>query len=51
MNATRFLRLADVDVRGRRVFIRSDLNVPQADGGQITTTHGSVHPCPRSWTR
>ena len=25
----RFLRLADVDVAGKRVFIRSDLNVPQ----------------------
>ena len=27
-----FLRLADVDVRGKRVFIRADLNVPQDDG-------------------
>src|SRR6476469_826053 len=36
MKATRFLRRADVDVHGKRVFIRSDLNVPQDDSGQIT---------------
>ncbi len=30
------LRLSDVDVRGRRVFIRADLNVPQDDSGAIT---------------
>ena len=30
------VRLADVDVRGKRVFIRSDLNVPQDDSGAIT---------------
>src|ERR1700752_1110014 len=30
------VRLADVDVRGRRVFIRADLNVPQDDAGAIT---------------
>ncbi|MBS0319671.1 MAG: phosphoglycerate kinase [Proteobacteria bacterium] len=29
-------RLADVDVRGKRVFIRADLNVPQDDAGAIT---------------
>ena len=29
-------RLADVDVRGKRVFIRADLNVPQDDSGAIT---------------
>jgi len=29
-------RLADVDVKNRRVFIRADLNVPQDDGGAIT---------------
>jgi phosphoglycerate kinase len=32
----RVLRLADVDVRGKRVLIRSDLNVPQDDAGAIT---------------
>ena len=32
----RILRLADVDVRGKRVFIRADLNVPQDDAGRIT---------------
>jgi phosphoglycerate kinase len=30
------LRLSDVDVRGKRVFIRADLNVPQDDAGRIT---------------
>ena len=30
------LRLSDVDVHGKRVFIRSDLNVPQDDAGRIT---------------
>jgi phosphoglycerate kinase len=28
-------RLSDVDVRGKRVFIRADLNVPQDDAGNI----------------
>ena len=32
----RFLRLADVDVAGKRVLIRSDLNVPQDERGAIT---------------
>ena len=32
----RFRRLADTDVRGKRVFIRADLNVPQDDRGAIT---------------
>ncbi len=31
-----FKRLADIDVRGKRVFIRADLNVPQDDAGTIT---------------
>ena len=30
------LRLSDIDVRGKRVFIRADLNVPQDDSGRIT---------------
>jgi len=30
------VRLADIDVRGKRVFIRADLNVPQDDTGAIT---------------
>ena len=30
------LRLTDLDVRGKRVFIRSDLNVPQDDNGAIS---------------
>jgi len=33
---TRFRRLADVDVAGKRVFIRADLNVPQDDAGRVT---------------
>jgi phosphoglycerate kinase len=36
MKPTDILRLADVDVRGTRVFIRSDLNVPQDDAGRVT---------------
>src|SRR5512132_3191023 len=32
----KFKRLADVDVRGKRVLIRADLNVPQDDSGAIT---------------
>jgi phosphoglycerate kinase len=31
-----FLRLADLPVAGKRVFIRADLNVPQDDAGNIT---------------
>ena len=31
-----FKRLADIDVHGKRVFIRADLNVPQDDAGTIT---------------
>ncbi|MGE5170031.1 MAG: phosphoglycerate kinase [Rudaea sp.] len=36
MNLGDILRLADVDVRGKRVFVRADLNVPQGDEGRIT---------------
>jgi phosphoglycerate kinase len=32
----RFLRLADANIEGKRVFIRADLNVPQDDQGAIT---------------
>lgn len=31
-----FLRLADLDLANRRVFIRADLNVPQDDAGNVT---------------
>jgi phosphoglycerate kinase len=31
-----FKRLADLDLEGKRVFIRADLNVPQDDAGNIT---------------
>jgi phosphoglycerate kinase len=31
-----FKRLSDIDVKGKRVFIRADLNVPQDDAGNIT---------------
>ena len=30
------LRMADLDLAGKRVFIRADLNVPQDDDGRIT---------------
>jgi len=32
----RFKRMADLDLRGKRVFIRADLNVPQDDAGNVT---------------
>ena len=32
----KILKLADLDLLGKRVFIRADLNVPQADDGTIT---------------
>ncbi|MGQ0545006.1 MAG: phosphoglycerate kinase [Betaproteobacteria bacterium] len=32
----KFKRMSDVDLRGKRVFIRADLNVPQDDSGTIT---------------
>jgi len=31
-----FLRLADLDVKNKRLFIRADLNVPQDESGKIT---------------
>src|SRR5512134_2833696 len=31
-----FKRLSDLDLAGRKVFIRADLNVPQDDAGAIT---------------
>ena len=37
----RFKRLADLDLKGRRVFIRSDLNVPMDDTARSPTTRGS----------
>src|ERR1700749_3381951 len=44
-----FRRFSDVDVRGKRVFIRADLNVPQNDDGSIaddTRIRASI-PCIR----
>ena len=32
----KFLRLTDLDLNNKRVFIRADLNVPQDDAGKIT---------------
>jgi phosphoglycerate kinase len=32
----RFKRMSELDLRGKRVFIRADLNVPQDDAGHIT---------------
>ena len=34
--AVRFVRLADIDVAGKRVFIRADLNVPLDAQGAIS---------------
>lgn len=31
-----FIRMSDLDLAGKRVFIRADLNVPQDDDGRIT---------------
>ena len=31
-----FLRMTDLDLQGKRVFLRADLNVPQDDAGKIT---------------
>ncbi len=31
-----FLRMTDLDLQGKRVFLRADLNVPQDDAGNIT---------------
>ena len=31
-----FVRMSDLDLAGKRVFIRADLNVPQGDDGSIT---------------
>jgi len=33
---SRILRMADLDLAGRRVFLRADMNVPQDDHGAIT---------------
>jgi len=30
------LRMTDLDLAGKRVFIRADLNVPQDDAGNVT---------------
>ena len=32
----KFRRMSEVDLRGKRVFIRADLNVPQDESGRIT---------------
>jgi phosphoglycerate kinase len=32
----KFIRMTDLDLAGKRVFIRADLNVPQGDDGSIT---------------
>ncbi len=32
----KFKRMADLDLAGKRVFVRADLNVPQDDSGAIT---------------
>lgn len=32
----KFKRMTDLDLKGKRVFIRVDFNVPQNDAGQVT---------------
>ena len=44
-------RLTDTDVRGKRVFIRADLNVPQDDAGNITDDSRIRASIPGSATR
>ncbi|MGQ3058362.1 MAG: phosphoglycerate kinase, partial [Nevskia sp.] len=36
MPIMKFKKLADLDLKNQRVFIRADLNVPQDDAGNIT---------------
>jgi len=43
----KFRRMSDVDLRGKRVFIRADLNVPLEDG-RITDDTRIRPPCPAS---
>ena len=43
--------MTDVDVRGKRVFIRADLNVPQDDAGNITDDTRIRASVPASATR
>ena len=45
-----FLRLADLDIKGKRVFIRSDLNVPVKEGkvtsdARITASMATIKHC------
>ena len=47
----KFKRLTDIDVHGKRVFIRADLNVPQDDQGASPTTRGSARRSRASATR
>jgi phosphoglycerate kinase len=42
-----FKRLSDLDLKGKRVFIRSDLNVPQDTPATSPKTRASVPRCPR----
>ena len=42
-----FIRMTDLDLKGKRVFIRADLNVPTDDNGEITDELVS----PLRWSR
>jgi 3-phosphoglycerate kinase len=45
-----FKRLTDLDVSGKRVFIRADLNVPKTTTSPSPTTRVSAPHCPASST-
>ena len=40
----KFLRLTDLDLKNKRVFIRADLNVPQDDAGARSATTPAFAP-------
>ena len=50
------IKMTDLDLAGKRVFIRADLNVPQDDDGRITddtriraSVPAILGPIPSSW--
>jgi hypothetical protein len=51
-NAMSILRMTDLDLAGKRVLIREDLNVPVKDGRSPPTSasRASCRPCGWRWT-